>query len=112
MKRLSLEPITQEVQDSVLNELCLPEHLWESAYQGVTQQCAEESPLHAFWKHYYGASAEMEVNGQDLLKLYEDCQRLCAMQRPDSSLAIFLRGLGLRCLLAYRVRGSLRVIAD
>ncbi len=88
-----------------------PQSLWESYYQHVMGAASEEGHLSAFWRHYHGEPAEMQVEGPELLRWSTECDRV--MRRlPFTPLGDFLRDLGRMCNHAHRVGAALRVIAD
>ncbi|CAM3666055.1 hypothetical protein [Paracidovorax anthurii] len=93
-------------------DLWQPESLWESHYRDVMDTAPAEGPLFTFWKHYYGASAEMLVEGADLLRWSEECEAVLARFSSQGPLSAFLRELGTHCLQAHRLGAGLQVIAD
>jgi len=111
MRRIIQVPGGGRPETPGLPSLPMDESVWEDGYSLIIDEL-KEGALQRFWKHYYGASAEMVVSGDDLIALRKDI--MAAVQGCESKRAVvdFLLDLARMCARAHRQKHSLHVIAD
>lgn len=71
MRRVLLIPAGASPVDPGLACLLMNEYVWESGYPLIVGK-TRQGLLQEFWRHYYGASAEMFVPPDQLLELHND----------------------------------------
>ncbi|CAB5712603.1 Uncharacterised protein [Delftia tsuruhatensis] len=111
MRRVLLIPAGASPVDPGLACLLMNEYVWESGYPLIVGK-TRQGLLQEFWRHYYGASAEMFVPPDQLLELHNDIMAaipLCAGALP---VLRFLSDLGRMCLQAHGEGAGLQVTAD
>jgi len=111
MRRVLLVPAGARPVDPGLNSLSMDEQVWENGYPLVVGK-ARHGLLQAFWRHYYGASAEMFVASDQLLELHNDIMATIPACVGEMPVVRFLNDLGRMCLQAHGDGSGLQVIAD
>ena len=94
-----------------LPSLPMDESIWEDGYSLVIDEL-KQGVLQKFWKHYYGASAEMVVSGDGLAVLRKDILAAVPVCTDKPAVVGFLLDLARMCARARRSKHSLHVIAD
>jgi len=89
----------------------MDESVWEDGYSLVIDEL-KDGALQKFWKHYYGASAEMVVSGHHLIELSKDIMAAVPSCADKPAVLDFLLDLARMCARAHRQKHSLHVIAD
>lgn len=91
--------------------LPMDECVWETGYPLIMHPAAC-GMLQAFWQHYYGASAELQLSGEKLLEFRTDI--MAALPQCDGAPDVrrFLQQLAAMCLRAHANVMYLQVIAD
>lgn len=111
MRRLLLRERAQP--QAVLVALAMEEAVWEDGYRRVMRLPADR-PLVAFWRHYYGSSAEMLLTPELLPALLDDLDLLlqdASLPPPMTAFLHGMRALGERAL-HLAATTTLSVIAD
>ncbi|HEY9024944.1 MAG TPA: hypothetical protein VIP05_11635 [Burkholderiaceae bacterium] len=86
--------------------------VWEQAFATIMTSPAI-GPLHAFWRDYYGACAEMHFEGAALAMLRDDLRTLLRDgQTLTPAARAFLESFQRLCARAVHDGASLDVIAD
>ncbi|WP_423760735.1 hypothetical protein [Burkholderia sp. NLJ2] len=99
-------------EGQVLCRLAQTDEVWEAAYD-VVMTWPEVRRLRAFWRHYYGASAEMQFEGKALSALGEELRVVLAdRDRLPRAARTFIRQFALLCRLAIRQGARIEVVAD
>ncbi len=111
MRRVLLVPAGARPVDPGLNSLSMDEQVWENGYPLVVGK-APHGLLQDFWRHYYGASAEMFVASDQLLELHSDIMAAIPACVGEMPVLRFLNDLGRMCLQAHGDGNGLQVIAD
>jgi hypothetical protein len=111
MRRIIQVPEGARPETPGLPSLAMAESVWEEGYSLVIDELADGT-LQTFWMHYYGASAEMVISGQQLTGFRKEI--MAAAQNCTSKPAVleFLMQLARICARARRQKHSLHVIAD
>ncbi len=96
----------------VLERLEQSAAVWEQAFAQVSANCGA-GPLHAFWRHYYGACAEMRFEGAALAMLRDELRDLLAGRQAFTPAArAFLEAFQRLCARAVHDGAALDVVAD
>lgn len=96
----------------ILTSLEQDEEVWESAYAEVMSR-PDLARLHAFWLHYYGASAEMRFAGTELNELCADLRAMLSARAVLTPAArAFLEAFERLAHEAYTQGAVIDVIAD
>ncbi|KQU89130.1 hypothetical protein ASC78_22955 [Variovorax sp. Root318D1] len=111
MRRIIQAPEGMEPETPGLPSLPMDESIWEDGYSLVIDEL-KQGALQKFWKHYYGASAEMVLSGDDLAALRKDIMAVVPGCADKPAVAGFLLDLARMCSRAHRQKHSLHVIAD
>jgi hypothetical protein len=111
MRRIILVPEGERPEAPGLACLPMDEAVWEDGYSLVVNEMSR-GMLQVFWKHYYGASAEMVVSGDPLTELRKDILAVTPACKDKPAVLEFLVSLSRMCSRARRQGGSLHVIAD
>ena len=94
-----------------LPSLSMDESIWEDGYSLVIDEL-KQGVLQKFWKHYYGASAEMVVSGHELTAFRKEIMAAVPGCADEPAVLGFLLDLARMCARAQRQKHSLHVIAD
>lgn len=94
-----------------LATLYQPEEVWEDGYP-VAMGFPAVRPLHIFWSHYYGASAEVTWSAAALPLLLDDIAAMLPQCAALPHVQAFLRDLAGYCRRAQQQQLELHVIAD
>ena len=94
-----------------LPSLSMDESIWEDGYSLVIDEL-KQGVLQKFWKHYYGASAEMVVSGHELTAFRKEIMAAVPGCADEPAVLGFLLDLARMCSRAHRQKHSLHVIAD
>lgn len=97
--------------EAVITGLAMEEAVWEDGY-GRVMRLPPHRPLVAFWRHYYGSSAEMQLTPELLPRLIEDLDGLLQDPTLPPPMTAFLRGMRALCQRALAPTAALFVIAD
>lgn len=100
------------IEGKILSRLEQSDDVWEAAYD-VVMAWPKIRRLRAFWRHYYGAGAEMRFDGPALSELSEELRDVLRAGDPLPPPArAFLEQLAQLCELAMRAGARIEVIAD
>lgn len=94
-----------------LLSLAMDEIVWEDGYSLVIDEL-DNGTLQTFWKHYYGASAEMVIAGRELAMFRKEILAVAPACSRKPAVFEFLLALSRMCARAHRENHSLHVIAD
>lgn len=111
MRRIIQVPEGERPDAPGLGVLEMDESVWEDGYSLVVDEL-EQGPLQTFWKHYYGASAEMVIAGAALARLRKELLAVAPGCADKPAVGEFLLALARMCTRARRRGHSLHVIAD
>jgi hypothetical protein len=111
MRRIIQVPEGVRPETPDLPSLPMDESVWEDGYSLVIDEL-KDGALQRFWKHYYGASAEMVVSGHDLIALRKDIMAAVPGCAGKPAVVDFLLDLARMCARAHRQKHCLHVIAD
>ena len=111
MRRIILVPDGVKPETPGLSALPMDESIWEDGYSLVIDEL-QHGTLQKFWKHYYGASAEMVIAGPALTEFRNDVMAATPRCVAKPAVGEFLVALARLCGMAHRRRQSLHVIAD
>ena len=89
----------------------MAESVWEDGYSLVIDELADGT-LQTFWKHYYGASAEMVVSGPALTVFRKEIMAVAPSCSGKPAVFGVLVELARMCARAHREKHGLHVIAD
>ena len=111
MRQLLLS--TRAVPGAIVERLGMEETVWEDGYARV-MRLRPGRPLVAFWRHYYGSSAEMLLTPALLPHLLDDIDGLLQDPALPPPMTAFLSGMRDLCARALREAATvqLAVIAD
>ncbi len=111
MRRIVQVPDGVRPDTPGLPVLAMDESVWEDGYALVIDEL-EQGTLQTFWKHYYGASAEMVIAGPALAGLRKELLAVAPGCTDRPAVHAFLRAFARMCARARRLHHSLHVIAD
>lgn len=111
MRRIILAPDGTRPHTPNLPSLPMEESVWEDGYSLVIDE-QETGTLQTFWKHYYGASAEMVISGPALTAFRKDIMAVAPVCADKPVVLDFLLDLARMCARARREKSSLHVMAD
>jgi len=111
MRRVLLIPAGARPIDPGLSSLSMDDSVWENGYPMIVGK-NRHGLLQDFWRHYYGASAEMFIPADQLLELHNDIMAAIPACAGELQVLRFLSDLGRICLLAHGEGAGLQVIAD
>lgn len=111
MRRIILVPDGGKPETPGLPALAMEESVWEDGYSLVIDEL-ESSRLQTFWRHYYGASAEMVVPGTALAAFRKELLAVAPTCAAKPEVMAFLLELAKWCARAQRTKRSLHVVAD
>lgn len=111
MRRVLLVPQGRRLGDPDLDCLPMDAEVWERGYTLVIDE-VKRGVLQDFWRHYYGTSAEMAMSGNRLMEFRKDIMAITPDCLGEPAVFRFLVQLTRMCVQAYRVQGSLQVVAD
>lgn len=94
-----------------LDSLDQTEEVWVAGYPRV-MTLPGVRPLHIFWRHYYGASAQVTWSGATLALLLEDLDVVLPACAALPAVQAFLQALAALCRRALRHGLVLQVVAD
>lgn len=99
--------------EALIARLEMDEAVWEDGY-ALVMRLPSHRPLVAFWRHYYGSSAEMLLTPELLPDLLADLDRLLRNHGLLPPMTEFLSGMRDLCEHALRAAktAALSVIAD
>lgn len=99
--------------EAILARLEMDETVWEDGHARVMRM-PPQRPLVAFWRHYYGSSAEMLLTPALLPDLLDDLDGLLQDPGLPPAMTAFLSGMRALCERALHAARSatLAVIAD
>ncbi|NTX31793.1 hypothetical protein HT746_32580 [Burkholderia pyrrocinia] len=99
-------------KEQVLSRLKQSDDVWAEAYD-VVMAWPGLRRLRAFWRHYYGASAEMQFEGKALSALREELHVVLAEgERLSPAARTFIRQFAQLCDVAIRQRARIEIVAD
>ncbi|MDQ0570515.1 hypothetical protein QFZ42_002349 [Variovorax paradoxus] len=111
MRRIIQVPEGVRPETPDLPSLSMDESVWEDGYSLVIDELAHGA-LQTFWKHYYGASAEMVISGQQLAEFRKEIMAAAPNCASKPAVLEFLMQLARICARARRQKHSLHVVAD
>jgi hypothetical protein len=94
-----------------LHSLSMDETVWEDGYSLVIDEL-DSGTLQTFWKHYYGASAEMVIAGREVAVFRKEIMAVAPALSGKPAVFEFLLALSRMCARTHRENHSLHVIAD
>jgi len=99
--------------EAIMASLAMEETVWEDGYARV-MRLPSHRPLVAFWRHYYGSSAEMLLTPEMLPDVLHDLGELLQDASLPPPMTAFLSGMTDLCKRALHSgrTATLSVIAD